>query len=156
MNKRLIVRRIVLSMMRGSLIFLIVPGIFPLSVIAQELTDSQLAGKILFLQRCSACHMPAPRQQHMAEPPTYGPKLEGFVHDTVTAQRARNAIENGTPRMPGFKYGLSVQDMDNIVSYLRIFKLRDFIRPGEDVDGGPDRIISLDNTGMNEVEAPDD
>jgi mono/diheme cytochrome c family protein len=136
-------------------LFIMLPVVAQQVVIAQELSDSELAGKILFLQRCSVCHMPAPRQQALPELPTYGPKLEGFVHDSVTEKQARNAIENGTPRMPGFKYGLTAEDMDNIVTYLRIFKISDFLRPGEEVDGGPDKIISLDET-LNKVEAPDD
>ncbi len=154
MNKRLIVWRCLLTMMRGLFLFLMLPIFAQQFVVAQELTDSQMLGKILFLQRCSACHMPAPRQQAMPELPTYGPKLEGFVHDSATAQRARNAIENGTPRMPGFKYGLTAQEMDSIVTYLKIFKISDFLRPGQEVDGGPDKIISVEE--MNTVEAPDD
>ena len=110
---------------------------------AQQLSDSQFAGKKLFLQRCSMCHMPAPSQQLDPDLPTYGPKLEGFIHDTATESRARSAIVNGTQRMPGFKYGLTENEIDQIVAYLKIFKLSDFIRPGEEVGGGPDEIIPV-------------
>ena len=42
----------------------------------------------------------------------YGPKLNGFVKDTATETRARETIRNGTPRMPGFQYGLEQEQID--------------------------------------------
>jgi mono/diheme cytochrome c family protein len=118
---------------------------------AQQLSESELAGKKLFLQRCSVCHMPAPSQLHLPELPTYGPKLEGFIMDANTENRARSAIRDGTTRMPGFRYGLTETDMDQIVLYLKIFKLSDFIHPGEDVGGGPDKIVPVDNLAKEKL-----
>jgi mono/diheme cytochrome c family protein len=124
---------------------------------AQQLSESELTGKKLYLQRCSVCHMPAPSQLHLSELPTYGPKLEGFIKDTATETRARNAIRDGTTRMPGFRYGLTETDMDQIVMYLKIFKLSDFIHPGKEVGGGPDKIIPVDNLADGgTVEEPTD
>ena len=125
------------------------------SVVAQQLSDSQFKGKKLFLQRCSMCHMPAPSQQLDPDLPTYGPKLEGFIRDTATESRARSAIVNGTQRMPGFKYGLTEREIDQIVGYLKIFKLSDFIRPGEEVGGGPDEIIPVTDR-TRPIEEPED
>lgn len=122
---------------------------------AQQLSIEQFAGKKLFLQRCSMCHMPAPSQLLDPELPTYGPKLEGFISDATTENRARSAIVNGTQRMPGFKYGLTENEINQIVSYLKIFRLSNFIRPGEEVGRGPDEIIPVtDRTRI--IEEPED
>ena len=114
----------------------------PLTVSAQQLSGDELAGKKLFLQRCTVCHMPAPLQFDNPALPTYGPKLEGYVKDAGTESVAKAIIENGTARMPGFKYGLTSNEINQIVIYLKIFKLSDFIMPGAEVGGGPD--VELD------------
>jgi len=111
------------------------------SVSAQQITANELAGKKLFLQRCSICHMPAPLNFYNPELPTYGPKLEGFVRDAGTESAAKAIINNGTARMPGFQYGLSGLEVDQIVAYMKIFRMSDFIRPGAEVGGGPDVVI---------------
>lgn len=96
-------------------------GLFPLWAqrAAAPLAGKELAGKKLFLQRCSICHMP-PLNDPEGQP--YGPKLSGFVKDTATETRARETIKNGTPRMPGFQYGLDQEQIDNIITYLKVFK----------------------------------
>jgi hypothetical protein len=99
--------------------------------------------------------MPAPSQQLDPELPTYGPKLEGFIINTASESRARSAILNGTERMPGFKYGLTESEIDQIISYLKIFKMSDFIRPGEGVGGGPDEIIPVTDRTRS-IEDPED
>ena len=86
---------------------------------SSKLSGKELAGKKLFLQRCSICHMP-PLNEPDGQP--YGPKLNGFVKDTATETRARETIRNGTPRMPGFQYGLEQEQIDNIIVYLKVFK----------------------------------
>ncbi|MGY8815083.1 MAG: c-type cytochrome [Gammaproteobacteria bacterium] len=122
------------------------------SVTAQQISESELAGKKLFLQRCSVCHMPAPLLLNDPELPTIGPKLEGYIKDANTENRMRAVIRDGTTRMPGFRYGLTETDMDYIVTYLKIFKLSDFIHPGVDVGGGPDKIVPIDNLNMDAME----
>lgn len=125
------------------------------SVYAQNISENEFAGKKLFLQRCSVCHMPAPSQQLSPDLPTYGPKLEGFINNAESENRTRLAIVNGTPRMPGFKYGLTENEIDQIVTYLKIFKLSDFIRPDEEVGGGPDVIIPVTDRTRT-IEDPED
>ena len=87
-----------------------------------QLSERELAGKKLFLQRCSICHMPPLNTPEDPDPKPYGPKLNGFVRDQATEDRARQAILNGTPRMPGFQYGLSKGEIDLIIGYLKVFK----------------------------------
>ena len=86
---------------------------------SSKLSGKELAGKKVFLQRCSICHMP-PLNDPEGQP--YGPKLSGFVKDAATETRARETIKNGTPRMPSFQYGLEQEQIDNIIAYLKIFK----------------------------------
>ena len=86
------------------------------------LSERELAGKKLFLQRCSICHMPPLNTPQDPDPKPYGPKLNGFVRDQATEDRARQAILNGTPRMPGFQYGLTKEEIETIIGYLKVFK----------------------------------
>ena len=88
---------------------------------SSKLAGKELAGKKLFLQRCSVCHMP-PLGPPGEEGESYGPKLLGYVKDAATETRAREFIRNGSPRMPGFQYGLAAEEMENIIAYLKIFK----------------------------------
>lgn len=87
-----------------------------------KLSGRELAGKKLFLQRCSICHMPPLNQPEDPDPKPYGPKLNGFVHDQASEERARQTILNGTTRMPGFQYGLTKDEIESILGYLKVFK----------------------------------
>ena len=86
------------------------------------LSVRELAGKKLFLQRCSICHMPPLNEPDNPDPQPYGPKLNGFVRNAETEERARRAILNGTLRMPGFQYGLTKEEVETIITYLKVFK----------------------------------
>ena len=94
------------------------------SLLAQTpaLSGRELAGKKLFLQRCSICHMPPLNEPDNPDPQPYGPKLNGFVRNAETEERARRAILNGTLRMPGFQYGLTKEEVETIITYLKVFK----------------------------------
>ena len=147
LSKQLPTRRILLPVLIKLVIIFGLPMAMQHSSLAQQLSANELAGKKLFLQRCTVCHMPAPSQ--LADPalPTYGPKLEGYVKDASSEDRARTVIHDGTMRMPGFRYGLTAAEIDNIVTYLKVFKMSDFIRPGDEVGGGPDTIIPAEDHG---------
>lgn len=97
-------------------------GTTPLAAQTPALVGRELAGKKLFLQRCSLCHLPPLNEPQDPDPQPYGPKLNGFVRDTQTEERARRAILNGTPRMPGFQYGLTKEEVETIITYLKVFK----------------------------------
>ena len=97
-------------------------GALPLGAQTAELSGKELAGKKLFLQRCSICHMPPLNTPEDPDPKPYGPKLNGFVRDQATEERARKAILTGTPRMPGFQYGLTKDEIETILGYLKVFK----------------------------------
>ena len=82
-------------------------------------TAADVAGKKLFLQRCSVCHLP---RLYDEDPHPYGPKLDGYVKSPETEERARKAIREGGPRMPGFQYGLEPGEIDDIIAYLKAMK----------------------------------
>ena len=71
-------------------------------------------GKKMFQQRCSVCHMPPV----LGDATPFGPLLstESVVRK---ADQAREIIAHGARRMPGFKYGLEPQEIDNIIAYIK-------------------------------------
>ena len=89
-------------------------GGFAQSPDAAGLTEVQLKGKGMFQQRCAVCHMPVV----VDDDRTWGPELTA---QTVNGREAviREFIRQGTPRMPGFQYGLSAEEIDNIIEYLK-------------------------------------
>jgi mono/diheme cytochrome c family protein len=82
-------------------------------------TEQQTRGQLLFVQRCSLCHL----RRHMKEgsPPTVGPDLAG-VFKTATPDDEkvlRGVILKGTPNMPGWQYSFDTKDMDDLIAYLK-------------------------------------
>jgi len=73
----------------------------------------QAEGKRLFTQSCMVCHS---KPQITAA--LYGPALNrqslGGQDDVM-----REVIGNGTPRMPGFKYQFTPEQIASIVQYLK-------------------------------------
>jgi mono/diheme cytochrome c family protein len=80
----------------------------------KSLSASELAGKKIFIQRCSVCHLPG-----MATYPTFGPLLDGNVIASESEAAVRKAITVGSSRMPGFQYTLTPAEIDQIVLYLK-------------------------------------
>jgi mono/diheme cytochrome c family protein len=80
---------------------------------ADNLTDQQKLGRQVFAQSCGVCHLPPSLGAR-----TYGPPLNkdagGGDNDVM-----REFVENGTPRMPAFKFYLKPQEIDAIISYVR-------------------------------------
>src|SRR5712691_8710346 len=78
-----------------------------------NLNDTQKMGRQVFAQSCGVCHLPPTLGAK-----TYGPPLNkdagGGDNDIM-----REFIENGTPRMPAFKYYLKPAEIDAIISYVR-------------------------------------
>ena len=78
-----------------------------------SLSETEIRGRRLFVQRCGLCHDPVGQGR------IQGPWLD---RDTFGADRhanARRMIEQGSERMPGFRYALQPAQIDHIVSYLR-------------------------------------
>ena len=125
----------------GILILLLSVGTNVSLVAAPQKAADPVAGKKLFLQRCSICHMP----QRPAPEETLGPHLEGLFESgdqAATEALVRQMILTGIPGRPGvgmpsFKYGLDSGQIDNIVAFLKTFKKGDVPkRSGGDVENG--------------------
>ncbi len=87
--------------------------VVPLASI-KSLTPIQAAGKKLFVQRCSVCHLPA-----LPSYVAYGPVLDGKTLADLGEQAVRGQIMRGSARMPGFQYTLSAAEIDETVDYLK-------------------------------------
>jgi len=87
-----------------------------LAAAAQEpsnLNETQRHGQQLLAQTCGVCHLKGDPNAR-----TYGPALNKAAangDDDIM----RDYIQNGTPRMPGFKYYLKDDEISAIISYVR-------------------------------------
>lgn len=100
---------------------------------AQEnaaLSSAELRGKKVFLQRCSICHLPPLYEPASVKP--YGPILDGYLRNEQSEERARKAIREGTPRMPGFQYSLQPAEIEDLIAYMKTLK------PANSKGGSPD------------------
>jgi mono/diheme cytochrome c family protein len=96
-----------------------------------SLTPSQKEGAYLFKQRCNLCHGPT----SMSGFKPYGGRLTKDMveeHEDVV----RKVIMDGTPRMPGFRYGLSASQINMVVEYMRTLE-----KPATDVKGQKDNAV---------------
>jgi mono/diheme cytochrome c family protein len=83
--------------------------------VAQQptLDATQQLGKRLFEQSCGVCHTPPTLVSGV-----YGPRLSKESAGG-RAETVREVITNGTPRMPGFKYTYSPDQIAAIAAYLQ-------------------------------------
>lgn len=93
--------------------------VFP-SQESANLNEQQVRGEGLFLQRCSLCHLPQARRQVPNAKP-YGPYLNSALKNASPEKEkaVREIIIKGGPKMPGFQYGLSSKDIDDLIAYLK-------------------------------------
>ena len=87
------------------------------------LNEQQRLGKGLFMQNCSLCHLPEREnpKNPVEEGRTVGPSLKGLFRGETPRREevVREFIMKGTPRMPGFRYGLEPREIDSIIAYLK-------------------------------------
>jgi mono/diheme cytochrome c family protein len=78
-----------------------------------KLDETQTLGRSLFLQSCGECHL-----LPQLGAPRYAPQLS---RDSAGGdeKNMREVIANGTPRMPGFRYNFTPQQIAAIASYLK-------------------------------------
>lgn len=99
-----------------TMLVLLAAAAWPQLASAQQgdnLNDTQRHGRQVLAQSCGVCHLPPSLNAK-----TYGPPLNkaaGNGDDSIM----REYIENGTPRMPAFKYYLKSTDIDAIIAYVR-------------------------------------
>ena len=91
------------------------------------LNEQQRAGKDLFLQNCSYCHLQRkgnpkiPRESPAAGPTKGGAVLSGLFRGAAPDREpvVRQFVLQGTPKMPGFQYALEPKELDDLMAYLK-------------------------------------
>jgi mono/diheme cytochrome c family protein len=89
------------------------------------LTEQQTRGAGVFIQRCSLCHLAKTSGAGGSKfccAPALAPNLSGrFANITPEQEQAyRDIILNGGPTvMPSWKYGLTPEEIDDIIAYLK-------------------------------------
>jgi mono/diheme cytochrome c family protein len=115
-----------LAFLFAPVVMIALGGIFPVPSPGQDSNSAaeagkELAGKKIFYQRCSVCHLP-PLRGRTAGVKSYAPSLKGVVSDE-TEQHARETIQKGSRDvMPGFQYGLRPDQIDDIVAFLETYR----------------------------------
>ena len=114
----------------GLLSVILWPSIASAQQPIDNLNDTQKMGRQVFAQSCGVCHLPPTLGAK-----TYGPPLNkdagGGDNDVM-----REFIENGTPRMPAFKYYLKPDQIDAIISYVRTVPVQAAAAPARRPGGG--------------------
>lgn len=79
------------------------------------LSDAELTGKKLFVQRCALCH------DLLGQPAstTVGPWIDGVVLKARGDEAVRLKIMDGSPRMPGWRHTLQPEQVDAVIAYLK-------------------------------------
>lgn len=78
------------------------------------LSSEQREGRRIFQQKCALCHLPVVSSG--GQP--YARRLSRAVVER-NVDAARKMIENGNPRMPGWKYTLRAEQIDHLIQYLK-------------------------------------
>lgn len=82
--------------------------------LAGSLSPEQQVGRLLFQQRCPICHSAVMITRRPYAPILFKGRVMG------NEDRIRETIENGRPgKMPAFKYGMSTQEINSIIEYLK-------------------------------------
>jgi len=89
---------------------------------SSTLTASEKAGRSIFQTRCAMCHVgqdPASEMTTAAErrPATMGPLLSRA--NTTNEAALRQKIKDGSVKMPGYKYTLSDEQVEQIVAFMK-------------------------------------
>lgn len=84
-------------------------------------TDLQKSGEAVFYQNCTFCHEHDALKRRLV-PQFLGPPLIGFYKMKNPSDEAvRAVILKGVPkRMTGFQYTLTSQEVDDLITYLKI------------------------------------
>jgi mono/diheme cytochrome c family protein len=83
------------------------------------LSAQEQNGEMLFFQRCSLCHLPPLAGPGSGSRLPFGPLLYGYMDNARNEARVRQVIMNGGAQMPGFQYGLTPTEIEDIVAYMK-------------------------------------
>jgi mono/diheme cytochrome c family protein len=79
------------------------------------MTESQIKGRALFLQRCAYCHDGVGQPTYK----TMGGWIGGETVKALGDDAFKAFVNTGTVRMPSFKFDLDSQQMDDVVAFLK-------------------------------------
>jgi mono/diheme cytochrome c family protein len=85
----------------------------------KSLSETEKAGRRMFVDRCSVCHLGVPPKNE-----TYGPFLNRALIAAVGEDEVRKKIMDGSQKMPGWKYVFTPADVDKIIAYLKTVEMR--------------------------------
>jgi mono/diheme cytochrome c family protein len=93
---------------------LLLAGLYGAAAADVELNQTQMLGRRLVDQHCGVCHTRPTLVSGL-----YGPELS---RETAGGNQevVRGIVENGTPRMPGFKYLFNADQIAAIAAYLAV------------------------------------
>jgi mono/diheme cytochrome c family protein len=83
------------------------------------LSPQEKHGEMLFFQRCALCHLPPLVGATDGARMPFGPLLYGYMDNARNEARVRTVIMEGGAQMPGFKYGLTPPEIEDIVAYMK-------------------------------------
>jgi mono/diheme cytochrome c family protein len=86
---------------------------------APALSPQEQNGEMLFFQRCALCHLPPLVGATDGARLPFGPLLYGYMDNARNEARVRQVIMNGGAEMPGFQYGLTPTQIEDIVAYMK-------------------------------------
>ena len=89
----------------------------PPSGAGSRLNEQESRGQGLFMQRCSLCHLPKIVKPYKSAGPSLTGVLKGAKADKEPV--VRQLILKGSPNMPGFEYGLTTSEIDDVIAYLK-------------------------------------
>ncbi len=87
------------------------------------LNDAEKAGRKIFQTRCAMCHVGQEPAVEMASPSaerrpaTMGPLLSRA--NTTNESALKQKIKDGSAKMPGYKYTLTDQQVDQVVAFMK-------------------------------------
>ena len=95
----------------------VIPRRYDLDALTHEpkVPETVFRGRVLWVQKCAFCH------DGLGQPTykTMGPWLDQDLVKALTDEGTKTFIENGTPRMPAFKYGLSDAEVGDLINFLK-------------------------------------
>jgi mono/diheme cytochrome c family protein len=96
-----------------------------------SLSDVELTGKKLFVQRCALCH------DLLGQPATttVGPWIDGEIVKARGEDAVRQKIADGSQRMPGWRFTLEAKQIDSVIAYLKTVTPDQRPKPGGAVTG---------------------
>ena len=87
----------------------------PEVVTPPALSEDELAGWKLFVQRCAICHDPLGQPSY---PESFAPLLSRETVRDRGEDRVRDVIMVGSVRMPGWQYTLTPEQIGAVIAYL--------------------------------------